>query len=178
MYGNLGMARKKRFVTSREPSGRIQREQHPAASEVRRLRDIAVRDSRREEWGTELGRLYLEGSITAIMYAAGKRWRESATNYGKAIGVFPVRGASLERGSRSSPPDPDSEEGQSQALREANAAEVFFEAHAVLVAVGMGAEMAVRKLCEDDSSLVGMRELINARSGLARLAEHYRLTER
>lgn len=172
------MARRNRLVTAREPNGRIQRNGNPAASEVRRLRDMAVRDARHEEWGCELGRLYLEGSLTDSMYAAGKRWRENAAAYRQAIGVFPVRSAALERGSHGTDADPDSEEGQKQVAREANAAERFFEAHAVLVSVGMGAESAVRKLCEEDKSLAGMHELKNARYGLSRLADHYNLTNR
>jgi hypothetical protein len=128
------------------------------------------------EWGTELGRLYLEGAITDSMYGAGKRWREEATSYRAAIGVFPIRSTSLERGVKSHPPDVDSEDGQKQARQEANATERFFEADAVLVGAGTGAENAVRKLCEDDQSLAGMYELRNARCGLLALADHYRLT--
>ncbi len=173
------MGRKKqrnRLVTAREPNGRIQREHDLAPSEVRRLRDAALRGLRDAEWGTELGRLYLEGSLTGAMYAAGKRWREHAGDYRQAIGIFPVRSASLERGSRGTPPDPDSEEGSNQAQREANAVERFFEAHAALVAAGMGAEHAVRRLCEDDASLCGVYELNKAKDGLSALARHYNLT--
>lgn len=177
-HGAIGMASKrKRLVTAREPNGRLQRDRHDpldTPTHIRRLRDAALRGVSDPEWGSELGRLFLERVLTEVMYAAGKRWREEAAIYRRAIGVFPVRTASLER-SRSMPADPDSEEGQKQAGRETSAAERFFEAHAVLVAAGMGAENAVRRLCEDDEALAGLYDLKNARVGLARLAEHYGL---
>ncbi len=174
----IGMAsrRKNRLVTAREPNGRIQREERePAPTEVRRIRDAALRGLRDPEWGSELGRLYLQGIITDSMYAAGKRWREHATEYRQAIGIFPVKSASLERGSHSTSADPDSDEGNKQAERERNAAERFMEAHAILVFMGQGTESIIRRLCEDDLSLAGMVELKKARYGLSRLADHYNL---
>lgn len=176
-HGAIGMARRKR-LTTREPNGRIQREPEGLSpTEIHRLRNAAFRGLRDEHWGSELGRLFLERVLTREMHDAGKRWREEAAIYRQAIGAFPVRTASLERG-RSMPADPDSEEGQKQASRETSAAERFFEAHAVLVAAGMGAENAVRRLCEDDEALAGLYDLKNARTGLTRLAEHYGLTQK
>jgi hypothetical protein len=174
-----GMVRKRnRPVTAREPNGRIQREANDhSPTAVRRLRDAALRGMHDPEWGTELGRLFLSHAISDTMYGAGKKWRDQAARYRSAIGVFPVRTASLERG-RSASADPDSEGGRQQASRETLAAEEFFAAHAALVMAGMGAENAVRRLCEDDLSLVGMYELRNARCGLAVLADHYGLTEK
>ncbi len=166
-----------RLVTAREPNGRIQRERGPGPTEIKRLRDAALRGLRDPEWGTELGRLYLERALTAEMYAAGKRWRESVAAYHGAIGVFPVRTAALERG-RSTPPDPDSEGGREQAVRDRDAAEAFFAAHAALVSAGMVAENAVRRLCEDDQALCGLYELNGAICGLMALAHYYGLTER
>ena len=173
----MASRRKSRLVTAREPNGRIQREERePAPAEVRRLRDAALVGLRDPQWGTELGRLYLQGTITDSMYAAGKRWRDHAAEYRRSIGAFPVKSASLERGSLSHPPDPESTDGLKQVLRENNAAERFFEAHSVLVCMGQGTESIIRRLCEDDLSLCGMVELKKARYGLSRLADHYRLT--
>ncbi len=177
MHEVTEMARKRnRLVTAREPNGRIQREKKYSPTEIRRLRDASIRGMRDPEWGSELGRLYLEGCITDSMCGAGKRWRDEAAQYRSSIGAFPIRTTSLERGVKSHPPDVDSEDGREQAIRDTNAAERFFEAHAVLVSAGMGAENAVVRLCEEDCSLAGMQELKNARCGLIRLAEHYRLT--
>lgn len=176
MHGALMIRKHTKPVTAREPSGRPQRETEYAPSQIKRLRDAAMRGLRDAEWGTELGRLSLERSITSLMHAAGRRWRDQAAQYRKAIGVFPVRSLSVEPVSRAMAPDPDSAEGQEQARRDSEAVEQFFAAHAALVMAGSSAENAVRRLCEDDLSLVGMSELQAARKGLNALASHYGLT--
>ena len=89
----------KRKIKARTPSGQLsragrQREYPPA--QVRRLRDAAMAGLRDPEWGTELGRLYLEGTITAAMYAAGKDWREKAAKFVGSLGHFPVRSILVE----------------------------------------------------------------------------------
>jgi hypothetical protein len=160
---------------AREPNGRHQRESREASpTEVRRLRDAALRGMRDPEWGTELGRLFLQREITAAMYAAGRRWAQDAAKWRHAIGAFPVRTAAFERG-HSHPPDPDSPQGQEQAKRDRDAAERFFDAQAVLVATGSGAERAVQALCERDEAPTFV-DLICARAGLSALATHYGLT--
>ena len=178
MQTGIGMARKNRLVTAREPNGRIQREgrEDTAPTEVRRLRDAALRGMRDPEWGTELGRLYLEGALTGAQYAAGKRWREEASDYRQAIGVFPVRSAALQRGSHSHDVDPESEEGQKQATRDRNGAERFFAAHSYLASVGNLAETVVRRICEEDEAPCGFAEHQALRKGLTALANHYNLT--
>lgn len=163
------MASKRREPNGRHQRGRGEREYPP--TQVKRLRDAAMVGLRDPEWGTELGRLYLEGTITASMYAAGKDWREKAGKYVNSIGVFPIRSPSAEPGRGGSPPDPDSPEGQKQAAREANAMERFFEAHHVLLSAGKMAEGAVRRLCEHNEGPCGMAELIALRNGLSALAE-------
>jgi hypothetical protein len=169
------IGRKRRF-SAREPNGRIQRETEYAPTQIRRLRDAALRGLRDPEWGTELGRLYLESAINDVMYRAGNRWREQASRYRNAIGVFPIHSASVEPVARAMTPDPDSDEGREQARRETDAAERFFAAHAALIASGALAENAVRRLCEEDQSLIGISELKAARCGLQALAMHYGLT--
>ena len=163
----------------RTPSGRPSRAGEPkehAPALVQRLREAALRGMADPEWGTELGRLFLQQAITAPMYAAGKRWAEMASKYQRTIGVFPSRSVSLERGIRSAQPDPDSEEGRKIAKREANAAERFFEAHAVLVQHGALAEAVVRRLCEHNEMPIGVGELMKLRTGLDALAFHWALT--
>src|SRR5690348_5768965 len=117
----------------RTPSGRHSRagERETAPAAIKRLREAALRQMADPQWGTELGRLNLEGAITDAMYAAGKRWAEYAAKYQGAIGVFPVR--SVQPRSFAHPPDPDSDTGREIAKREAENAEKFFAAHAVLV---------------------------------------------
>jgi hypothetical protein len=165
--------KRRRHHVSREPNGRPQREQETPPALVRRLRDAALRGLREPEWASELGRLYLERSITAEMYAAGRRWAQEAATYRGAIGVREVRSAALERGSMGSDADPDSDEGRARVRRDENAMERFFAAHAALVAAGMMAEAAVRSCCEEGFALAGMAEYRALRLGLSTLAAHY-----
>jgi hypothetical protein len=81
--------------------------------EVRRLLYAATRGLRDSEWGTELGRLYLENKITAGMYGAAKWWRDMAALYASAINApaSAPKALSLERGSKGTDVDPDSEIG-------------------------------------------------------------------
>jgi hypothetical protein len=166
--------RKNRLLKARTPSGQLSRagrEREFPPTQVKRLRDAAMAGLRDPEWGTELGRLYLEGTITATMYAAGKDWREKAAKYVSTLGHFPVRTILVEGRGGSLPPDPDTEEGRKRARREADAMERFFEAHHVLLSAGKLAETAVRRLCEHDEGPCGMAELIALRNGLSALAE-------
>jgi hypothetical protein len=165
---------KRKNLKVRTASGQLSRagrvREFPPA-QVKRLRDAAMAGLRDPEWGTELGRLYLEGTITATMYAAGKDWREKAARYVTSLGHFPVRSILVENRGGSLPPDPDTPEGQKRARREADAMERFFEAHHVLLGAGKLAEATVRQLCEHDEGPCGTAELIALRNGLTALAE-------
>lgn len=174
MHGNLGMKTRRKHAAARNPGGRLSEAGKPkehAPTHVKRLRDAALRMMADPEWGSELGRLYLEQTITPEMYAAGKTWREKSAKYGLAIGSYGIRSAQLEAGRKGSPPDPDSLEGRKQAIRERNAMEKFFEAHYRLIQAGRLAESVVRRLCEHDEGPCGMAELIALRNGLSALAE-------
>jgi len=165
---------KRKNLKARTPSGQLSRagrEREFPPTQIRRLRDAAMAGLRDPEWGTELGRLYLEGTITASMYAAGKDWREKAARYVSTLGHFPVRTILPEEHRASPPADPDTVEGQKRARREADAMERFFEAHHVLLSAGKMAEAGVRRLCEHNEGPCGMAELIALRNGLAALAQ-------
>jgi hypothetical protein len=169
------MARRSAFA-QREPNGQWQRRwDQRAASEVRRLREAAWRGLRDAQWGTELGRLHLEGTLTETQFQAGQQWRNDVAAYHWAIDIFPVRTAKLERG-KATPADPDSDVGKKLAKHESEAVERFFEAHAVLVLAGANAEKLVRGLVERDEALDGMESLLCVRRGLSALAEYYQLT--
>lgn len=176
MQGLATMGSKRKNNIDREPNGRAQREKLPAPVAVRRLRDAALADVRHAEWGTELGRLYLNNVITAAMYAAGKKWVETEARHRRAITAFPVRCSTGERVGHTQPPDPDSEEGQKQVQREADAAEKFFEADAKLIECGPGVRITVRRVCEDGEVLGGYSEVLSLRIGLLKLADHWGLT--
>lgn len=174
------MGKKNALVASREPNGRPTRssEREFSPTQVRRLRDAAMAGLRDPEWGTHAGRLFLDGTLTAEMYAASKWWREMAATYMVAIcapSPHP-KATSMEAGRGSTPVDPDSELGKVEALGHAKDAEAFLSAHAALVGVGMMVERTVRRLCEQDEAPVGEQERLWAICGLKRLALHHRLT--
>lgn len=181
MHGATGMSRvgRKRVVVVRTAGGRATeagREREFPPTQVKRLRDAAMAGLRDPEWGTELGRLYLDNAITAVMYAAGKRWREWAADHHRAIGAAAVHSTSPEPGRGAQQPDPDTTEGQRIARKEAKARENYLKAHDALVACGAGVRIAVRRVCEDDMMVQGHGEFLLVRIGLMALATHWNLT--
>lgn len=170
---------RRKSMAIREPNGRIQREaQLPPPSEVRRLRDAALSGMRDPTWGTELGRLYLAGKITAIMYAAGKKWGELSSLYSQAL-QSPCpdpKAICLDRsgGERS---DPDSYEGRKEARRHERAVTSFIDAHAALKTASAAAERIVRSICERDQTILGHENLILLNRGLNALSSFWGLTD-
>ena len=175
--------RKRKAVTSREPSGRPSRTD-PAAlvacspAEVRRLRDAALAGMQSAEWGTELGRLFLNGKINAPCFAAGKRWAELATNYRDAIGAPQPspKAASIERRGHTGAVDPDSESGAKQAARDRETVLNYTDAHRALSGAGMLSEQAVRAACERNELVTGVHALGLLNVGLSRLSLFWGLT--
>jgi hypothetical protein len=157
--GDYMTARK--LVESREPNGRRQRsnEREFSPTQVRRLRDAAMAGLRDPEWGTHAGRLFLDGTLTAEMYAAAKWWREMAAKYRVAICAPPPqpKALNLEAGRGSSSIDPDSE-GQGGGWRPPDTVKVFEGPRGALISAGMMAERTVRRLCEQDEAPVGEQE--------------------
>lgn len=172
------MARRK-SLAQREPNGRIQREQPlPPASEIRRLRDAALSGMRDASWGTELGRLYLVGKITATMFAAGKRWGELSVKYSQALcSPAPDPKAVCFDRSGGEGVDPDSAEGRKEARRHVRAVESFIDAHVALRTHSRGSERIVRAMCERNEMLLGHESLLSLSSGLAVLAGFWGLTD-
>jgi len=173
---------RRKSLAVREPNGRIQRDpQLPPPSEVRRLRDAALSGMRDPTWGTELGRLYLVGKITAGMYAAGKRWGEMASKYSQAL-CSPSpdpKAVCLDRTGGESP-DPDSYEGRREARRHERAVASFIDARAALNSAlntnGVPCEREVRAICERDELLPGHESLISLKRGLTILSDFWGLT--
>lgn len=170
------------IVPVREPNGRLLRTvedaiEAKAPSEVRRLRDAAVRKMAAPEWGTELGRLYLAGKIGPKLYETGRRWTALARAYAIATGAPPEApsGAVFALAGRRRPPDPDTPEGQRLAKREAAVMVAAEEALAILTAAGSEKHRAVQKVCEHDQPLSGEREHGNLMIGLGWLAQHWGL---
>jgi hypothetical protein len=185
-HGNIAMARagrkRNKLLLVREPNGRKSRaldEEQFAPAQVKRLRDEALSGMADPEWGTELGRLFLDGTISAPMYGAGKWWAERASEYLAAIGAPPpdAKAVTLERRSPSEPPDPDSPAGLRAVAEDQEALAAMQEAHACLISAGALAEKAVRSLCERNEAPAGEYEKTSAIRGLLWLAEYRRLTK-
>ena len=173
------MASRRKPLASREPSGRVQRENLGLSpNEVRRLRDAAVRGLRDAEWGTEIGRLYLEGTLTDAQYAAGKWWSMLAANYAEAIGAKPhPKPIALERGSASHQCDPGSERGLDIAETHKRDVRRFLAVLEALQKHGPIVVKAVRGLCEHDQPPCGYFYFTAMRRGLDVVArEHEALT--
>lgn len=187
MLGGLQVARtrkatKTKLVLIREPNGRASRsaeEKETAPAQVRRLRDAALAGMADEQWGTELGRLFLAGQITPPMYAAGKKWAERARRYQSAINCPPAspKSCAAEDGGFSEPPDPDSVRGEEVASSDSLAVRAFQEAHAILCAAGLLAERAVRGVCERDEVMAGDIHRAALHRGLHWLVDYWGLTE-
>lgn len=165
---------KNALVPTRWGNGRLQRaaaEHECSPTEVKRLRDAAVIGLRDEQWGTVLGRLFLEAKIDAVQFAAGKWWAMMAQFAGRSIlePDFPSKTGFIPRvGGKA--PDPDSERGQEDAKAERDAAELWRHAHSWLITAGILAEQMVRRLCEDDKNPESYNQLMQAKLGLDRVA--------
>jgi hypothetical protein len=166
--------RHKRNVIEREPSGRVSRSVVKALdgvppTEAKRLRDAAVRGMQAPEWGTEIGRLFLEGKISSPLFEAGKRWGRLVVAYHKAIGAPSPYPRSMDLGrvrGKSTNYDPDTRE----------IITAMTEAHAVLSSYGYDIERAVRNVCEENEATVGARSAEYLIRGLKALALFWGLT--
>ena len=151
------MARKgrKRQTGQREPAGRLARsaaepgnDYAPAA--IKRLTDCAIRGVADAAYGTPLGRLYLDGHLTAAQFAAGRRFDRLTRRYLHAIAAPrpDPHSLGLEYDPRSPEVDPDSSAGREQTADHRVVVAAMGEARTVLANCGKTAEAAVRGLCE------------------------------
>lgn len=177
------MARRKSvLVPVREPNGRLLRDvermvdARPPA-EVRRLRDAASAGMAAPEWGTELGRLFLAGKIGPRIFETGKRCARLFAAYRKAIASpleAPTSSAFVNEGRRRDA-DPDTLEGQRDAIRDGKIMDAAEEAFAVLDCVGADKRRVVEAVCERNETPIGEVGLDNLRLGLAWLGQHWGL---
>lgn len=168
---------------TREPNGRRARAgkgPEPAPTHVKRLRDAALAGMQNEEWGSELGRLFLAGKIGPELYAAGRRWTACVARYRAALNAPPADPPAIpfERSATTAPPDPASEPGRRQAASDIAAVREMREAQAALHDAGALAERVVRCVCEQDQVPCGARELEALGHGLLALAQFWRMTRR
>lgn len=172
----MGRRSKTKLVTAREPNGRIQRSPGIAPSEAKRLRDEAARKSRGSEYGTELGRLWLDDKISPPMYEAGKKWVVMAVQRSIAMQSPSANPRSLNVGSggESHPIDPDTPAGEREAKQHAKAIQAYEAAER---AVPKASWDAIETVCNRGLSLCGHQQLLDLRCGLLILANHWHLTD-
>lgn len=187
MHGSLTLGRKNKrkygIFLMREPNGRLSRShsepslENCSPTQVKRLRDAALAEMQDPEWGTELGRLFLSGRITASQFSAGKWFAMLSDSCRAAIDApsMPHK-AGFVKGSGGHAPDPDSDAGRVQVARDREAVEKFMQAHAALIGAGMLAERAVRMVCEDGKTIENHSQLLGLQNGLEWLCEYRRLT--
>lgn len=171
------MAGRQRLAGARYPSGDRRREERTnkeySPSAIKRMTSAAVAGMHDPEWGTVIGRLYLEGRLNSAQYAAGKRWAVTWAEYCAATGIPSPhpRAAAIGEGLRAEPPDPDSDRGIAATRLARRAMKRFDVAHAELLKCGMQAEAAVRKLCEGlGETPLGHEQFLHAKRGLDALA--------
>jgi hypothetical protein len=169
------MGRRNKLITAREPNGRIQRSPTVAPSEAKRIRDEAVRKSRQSEYGSELGRLWLDDKITAPMYEAGKKWVIVAVAYSMALLSPSANPRSLNVGSggESHPVDPDSPQGEREAKFHRKAISTYLDA---VDSMSRANWAAVETVCDKNLALAGYQQLLDLRHGLLILASRWNLT--
>lgn len=168
--------RKNRLVTAREPNGRIQRNPGIAPAEAKRIRDEAARKVRHSEYGSELGRLWLDDKISAPMYEAGKKWIIVAVQRSMALQGPSANPRSINVGSggESHPVDPDSPAGLQEAKHHAKAVLAY---DAALEAITKASWTAIETVCGQSLALCGHQQLLDFRCGLMILAKLWGLTE-
>lgn len=177
---------RKRKTGAREPNGRISRvaqreaDTSLAPSAIRALLASNLKIVQSQEYGTPVGRLMLEGSITPIQWSAAKMWDRIARDYQLAINAPPPDPRAQEmHAPRQHPPDPESAAGERQAEREGRAVERFREARDQILEVhGHACLRSVREVCEGvGRPPAGYAELIELRRGLSVLVAAWHLSE-
>jgi hypothetical protein len=169
------MGSRRKSLAPRHPGGQII-DPEPSISPgyVRRLRDAALRRMEAPEWGSEMGRLYLEGKLNHAQFAAGKWWTMLAARYADALSLKPhPRPVALERGSVGHQCDPDSERGMEMSKIQKRNIQRYLDAYMVLQKCGAVVVQAVRDLCEYDQSPVGHYQFTKLVEGLNVLAREH-----
>ena len=168
--------RKNRLIVAREPNGQPQRKRSIAPSEAKRIRDEAARKVRHSEYGSELGRLWLDDKISAPMYEAGKKWIIVAVQRSIALQSPSANPRSLNIGSggESHPIDPDTPQGEREAKHHAKAIVAYETA---FESVTKPSWTAIETVCEQNLALAGHQQLLDFRCGLMILAKLWGLTD-
>lgn len=174
-------AGRKAQVGIREPNGRLSRAAKKllgsdSVNEIYRVRAAALAGAGDKRWGTQLGRLFLEGKISGEQYGAGRSWDQLMERWRKihcGPRFNPKAGlANLQRVSGSGPSLGADEADQ----REEIVTQMVDDA---ICSFGRGASdpllWAVRECVELDQAPVGLGGWMLLYDGLAHLAEWWKV---
>jgi hypothetical protein len=162
---------KRQPLARRTPSGRIVRDAHLLApAVVKRMVDAAAASARDPLFGSQLGRLHLNGKLTSSQLAAGKHWAELTSDYSAACRSPPApRTLSIDTPG-GTPIDPDSERGEKEVAYHEQITAAYLEGRHALRLAGRDAERVADEVCTQDRAPAGLSELNALRAGLAALA--------
>jgi hypothetical protein len=178
------MARRgrKRQTGIREPAGRLARAAGDPATDyapaaIKRLTECAIRGVADAAFATPLGRLFLDGQLTATQYAAGRRFDRLIRNHTRALAAPPEpKSRGYDYDPRGPQIDPDSAAGQREVAEHRAIVAAMDEAKAVLASCGKTTEKIVRGLCADGELPAGAAGRVTLSAGLDALADHWGLT--
>ena len=167
---------------SGQPSRAVGARPEPKGLPPATIRRMIATDAKRvegAEWGTPIGRMVLEGEITAEQYLAGRQWDRRARLYWPAINApSPDPQAARMGKSRGAPPDPSSAAGARQAKHDRSAVDAFRDALGQVQILGPAYVRTVREVCEGAGRPTeGYADLMRLRAALTRLAVFWRLLE-
>lgn len=176
----MARAGRKLVDAKRTPSGQLSREGRNqvnamAPAVIVRMREAAKALAIDPLWGTELGRMHLQGELSATQLEAGKRWANLARAHAAAICSKGIKAMNIGGSSSGAEPDPDSEAGIKIAERESRTVDRYRDAEGRVIDCGTRVLFAVAALCEDDRPLE-WAEKREAVKGLDALSSHWGLT--
>ena len=169
----------------REPRGRLSRAAKKvvgadSVNEIYRVRAAALAGAGDPRWGTQLGRLFLEGKISGEQYGAGRSWDAVMERWRRVILAPPFNPrcglGSLYQPDPTEPKKPGRKYEVTVDMDEQDAA-VILMVNEVIEVFARGAAdpqlVAVRECVEQDLAPVGYGGMLLLVEGLDRLAEHW-----
>ena len=170
------MAGRKRKDAPRTPSGQISRaneETRYAPAAIKRLTDYAIAASSDPRLGSEVGRLLLNGSLTAKQAGAAWKLLEIVTAYRTAIEAPRCKPNSLERGQKSEAPEEGTDAAEAINKRLVRDTRRYERAQMILISHSQQARQAVERIAVYDVALISYEALVAARGALDALAVHF-----
>lgn len=167
-------AGRKRKICAREPNGReVRAESDKGLSPaiIKRMIERAAVGAADPRLGSVVGRLLLQGDLSARQAGAAWQFAEIAERYHQAIVAPYLRGQSFECGVKAADPEESSDAGQAAIERDRRAVRRYERASAVLDGCGAGGAL-VRSLAFD-VPLSGWSALVSVRVALDALASHF-----